>query len=206
MQESNDQLAQDQLAESRSPEEQFLFSMRQAAFKADIASAEVNERFSQLLLAFAAGAIALIVGSLPDLTAAPWPAVLRATSVLLGISMLFGTVQLLLAHLAALVWSGFKAQEDGMQAGAKAALQLPLESLLMLMRQHLEETRRTHLPPERWLIASCLRANNPLVGLERVQRKLRLMVQIQALLFRLQLVAAASAAAPVVFALLSTWS
>jgi hypothetical protein len=171
-------------------EQDILLKSRVAMFRVEALSSEVNERFSQLLLGFAAAAIALLadkvsVGSTP----------LGVAAVLLCLSLLVGAAQLILAHIAALVRSGFSDPE------ALSAIMghLPGEAQLRLLRQVLAETLATRFWPDSWFVRNALSYPDIAEGVSDTLMRLRRLIQCQALLYRLQVLLAALAALPLPF-------
>jgi hypothetical protein len=185
--------------ESTSPAEQeALFKARVAMFRVDALSSEVNERFSQLLLAFVAAAIGFFAEKIHSSQANPGQdTLLGVAAILLCVSLLVGAGQLILAHIAALVRSGFS--DPDVLTSIMEPLDIPAK--LRLLRQVLEETLTTRFWPDSILLRKALEAPDILLGISDALKRLRRMIQYQALFYRLQLLFVSLAAIPVVMAI-----
>ena len=170
---------------------------RVAMFRVDAVSSEVNERFSQLLLGFAAAAIAFFADKIygaPEKA----DACFGFAATLLCVSLIVGALQLILAHITSLVRSGFSS------ADILAPIMEPLakDARCRLLRQVLTETLKTRFWPDTILLRAALKSSDIIEGISDTLLRLRRMIQFQALLYRLQLIFAALAAIPVVLAIL----
>jgi hypothetical protein len=181
--------------EPLSPDEQpVAYKARFAMFQVDTLSSEVNERFSQLLLGFAAAGVAFFA---EKIFGAKADALLGVAATLLCLSLLAGAGQLLLAHIAAMIRSGF----GNPNVLAKELEPLEPKAQLRLIREVLVETLASRFWPDSILLKRALAAPDLLEGIGDVIRSLRRMIQWQALLYRLQLLLSALAAIPVVVAI-----
>jgi len=183
--------------EPLSPTEQIAaYKARFVMFCADAKGSEVNERFSQLLLAFAATALGFFAEKIhsEEAHATTW---LGVAAILLCLSLLVGAGQLILAHIAALIRTGLA---DPYVLSKELE---PLEPTMQLkaLRDVLAETLASRFWPDSILLKRALAAPDLVVAIGDVVRSLRRMIQWQALLYRLQLLLAALAAIPVVLAI-----
>jgi len=181
----------------QSSEEQVAtYKARLAMFYVDAQGSEVNERFSQLLLGFAAAAIGILAEKIHS-GEAHADLFLAIAAVFLCASLLLGAGQLILAHIAALIRKGF----DSPDVLAKELGSLEPEAQLRVLRTVLVETLASKFWPDRALLKRAVAAPDLFEAIASVIRSIRRMIQWQALLFRLQVLLAALAAIPVVLAI-----
>jgi hypothetical protein len=184
--------------EQPSPSERIAaYNARFAMFCADAHSSEVNERFSQLLLAFAAAALGFFAEKIHSRGAHGDTSLLGIAATLLCLSLLVGAAQLILAHMAALIRVGL-ANPDIL---SKELQKLEPAAQVRILREVVAETLASRFWPDTILLKRALTAPDFLEAIADVLRKLRRMIQFQALLYRLQLLLAAVAAIPVLLAI-----
>ncbi|HEX7185579.1 MAG TPA: hypothetical protein VF756_27390 [Thermoanaerobaculia bacterium] len=177
-----------------------MLQARLALFRIDVGSGAVHERFSQALLAFAAGALVAIVGGYEVLAGSNlYGSIVLAATLLVG-SLVAGAGQVLVAHYVALVQSGIP-HEDALKPALEGlGPQQKLQVIVRVMR----ELKVTRFWPESWFIEQSLREPDIGKAIAGHLRRVQMMVHVQALFFRVQLLLSVLAAVPVLMGLIRT--
>lgn len=175
-----------------------MLQTRLALFKIDVHSGAVHERFSQALLAFTAGALVAIVGGHESLAKSTlYGSVVLAAVFLVG-SLVAGAGQVLVAHYVALVQSGIP-QENALEPALEGLS--PLQRLQVIERV-MRELKNTRFWPESWLIERSLRESDIGEAMTSHLRRVQVLVNVQALCFRFQLLLSVVAAIPILVGLI----
>ncbi|HEY0555345.1 MAG TPA: hypothetical protein VGG20_13865 [Thermoanaerobaculia bacterium] len=160
---------------------------RLTLFRADVVGSQAHERYSLLVAGFSGAVLTALVGKQVGAfhlgAYQGWAATLNAVSLLLaGISLGF-------AHLVAQTRAGFEPGSNSKEL-ANLLERLPENRRMELMKRLLRELAETRFPPDRWFINSAIREDGDAAfatGVFNHLRRLQRYIQLQGLLFRLQL-------------------
>ena len=188
---------------ARADEGRALFGAQIALLKSDLSSVTVNERFSQIMLGFTAGTLAVLFGQLDQIRQLGLAIYAQTIGGLLLCSLLCGAAQLLVGHVVALAAIGFDKGYDKPLTLGRDFDRLSPEAKLQLLRDVMSDTAATRSWPEREWILGVVRSEDFVGALVKHLLKLRRFVQWQVLFFRFQVIFAACAAFPAWMAIAS---